>query len=149
MFNMLRKSLAVEIDNFVHYLNGKIPGKTPNFTASAFIQNRNKINPDVFKHLSAVITDNFYIGDNDDLKLFKGFRILGVDGSILTLPFTEELKGIYGTVANAANLDVVQAKVSTLYDVLNGLVLDVGLGRGRASERELALKHSPIHYRCL
>jgi hypothetical protein len=39
---------------------------------------------------------------------------------------------------------IVQAKVSVLYDVLNGLALDVVLDKPRVAERDLALRHR--HY---
>jgi len=144
MLNLLRKSLAVEIDAFVRHLNDRLSASVSHFTSSAFIQNRKKINPDVFKHLSSVIIKNFYTSDNDDLRLLGGLRVLACDGSIITLPFTEELKERYGVVKNVSTLDIVQAKVSVLYDVLNELALDVELDKPRASERDLALRHR--HY---
>jgi hypothetical protein len=55
MFNLLRRSLSIEIDGFVRYLNDRFSsGCTRNFTPSAFIQNRKKIDPAVFSHLSGV-----------------------------------------------------------------------------------------------
>jgi hypothetical protein len=142
MFNLLRKSLAVEIDAFVRHLNTKLSAGISSFTTSAFIQNRKKINPEVFKHLSSVIIENFYTADNEDLKLFRGFRVLASDSSIITLPFTEELKSRYGIAVNAVRLDVVQARTSVLYDVLNGLALDTELDHVNTSERDLALRHT-------
>ncbi len=141
MINQLRKSLAVEIDGFVRFFNDKFSAGISHFTSSAFIQNRKKINPDVFKHLTAIIIDNFYTPDNEDLKLLRGFRVLACDGSIITLPFTSELKEQYGVVKNVSTLDIAQAKVSVLYDVLNELVLDIDLDKPRFSERDLALRH--------
>lgn len=143
MINQLRKSLAVEIDSFVRYFNDKLSAGLSHFTSSAFIQNRKKVNPDVFKHLSSVIIKNFYTPDNDDLKLLSGLRVLACDCSIITLPFTTELKERYGVVKNVATLDIAQAKVSVLYDVLNELVLDVDLDKPRFPERDLALRHRP------
>ena len=144
MINLLRKSLAVEIDGFIRHLNDRLSTGISRFTSSAFIQNRKKISPEVFKHLSSVIIKNFYTADNNDLKLLGGLRVLACDGSIITLPFTKELKEHYGVVKNASTLNIVQAKVSVLYDVLNGLALDVILDKPRAAERDLALKHR--HY---
>ncbi len=109
---------------------------------SAFIQNRKKINPEVFKHLTSVLIKNFYTSDNEDLKLLGGLRVLACDGSIITLPFTKELIERYGVVKNVSTLNIVQAKVSVLYDVLNELVLDIDMLS--ASERDLALQHR--HY---
>jgi hypothetical protein len=141
MINQLRKSLAIEIDGFVRHFNDKLSAGISHFTSSAFIQNRKKVNPEVFKHLSSVIIKNFYTPDNDDLKLFSGLRVLACDGSIITLPFTTELKERYGVVKNVATLDIAQAKISVLYDVLNELALDIEIDRPRASERDLALRH--------
>lgn len=141
MLNLLRKSLAVEIDGFIRHLNDRLSTGIPRFSSSAFIQNRKKISPEVFKHLSSIIIKNFYTSDNEDLKLLGGLRVLACDGSIITLPFTKELKERYGVVKNACTLNIVQAKISILYDVLNGLALDVILDKPRAAERELALGH--------
>jgi hypothetical protein len=143
MFNLLRKSLAIEIDGFVRHLNGRLfSGSTRRFTPSAFIQNRKKINPEVFKHLSDVIIDNFYTADNDSLTYLNGFRILAVDGSRITLPNTLELKKHYGVTKNQYGAGVVQARASVLYDVLNGIALDAVLDNLSEGERDLALKHA-------
>jgi len=87
------KGLAIEIDGFVRHLNERLfAGSTRHFTPSAFIQNRKKINPEVFNHFSDVIVDNFYTAGNDSLADLNGFRVLAVDGSRITLPNTAELK---------------------------------------------------------
>ena len=142
MVSQLKRSLSVEIDGFLQQLNSRLSLKVPSFTSSAFVQNRKKINPDVFKHLSSVIVEGFYQPENDEIRLLKGLRILAADSSDLTLPFTKELQQQYGVVSNIETLSIVQAKVSILYDVMNKLALDVVLGKGRASERELALMHN-------
>jgi len=142
MFNLLRRSLAIEIDGFVRYLNDRLsPGNTPSFTPSAFIQNRKKIDPAVFSHLSGVIIDNLYTPENDTLNYLKGIRVLAVDSSKLTLPCTTELKKCYGATKNQSSVEIVQARVSVLYDVLNGLVLDAAIDNLKKGERELALTH--------
>lgn len=143
MFNLLRKSLIVEIDNFMQYLNLKVDSDSiQNFTSSAFVQKRKKINPNVFKYLSQVIIENAYVESNTTIKLFNGFRILAVDGSKITLPYTEELKKEFGESKNNTSTVVVQAKSSVLYDVLNHIVLDSSLENLEKGERELALVHS-------
>lgn len=142
MFNFLRKSLPIEIDNFVSFINSSTSSlKIENFTKSAFVQKRRKINPKVFKYLTTVISDNFYIEGNEDAKFLFGFRILAVDGSKLTLPFTKELKEDFGETKNQHETQVVQALSSVLYDVLNHIALDAVLENVNSSERELALKH--------
>lgn len=142
MFNLLRKSLVIEINGFVRYLNERLPlGKTPDFTASAFVQNRKKISPEVFTHLSGLIAENFYALDSEG-RYHNGFRVLAVDGSRVTLPYTAELKNCYGVSRNQTGTEVVQARTSVLYDVLNHLVLDAALENLSKGERELALQHA-------
>jgi hypothetical protein len=143
MVNFLKKSLVIEIDSFVNFLNFKSNlTSVKKFTKSAFVQKRMKINPAVFKYLSQVIIENTYIESNTTIKRFYGFRILSVDGSKLTLPNTEELKNEFGESKNQTNTGVVQARISVLYDVLNLLVLDSEMDNLKRCERTLALKHS-------
>ncbi|MFE3871034.1 IS4 family transposase [Flavobacterium sp. ZS1P70] len=142
MFNFLRKSLPIEIDNFVNFINlSKVSFKIQNFTKSAFVQKRRKINPDVFKHLSEIIIKNTYIPSNLSIKRFNGLRILAVDGSKITLPFTQELKLFFGESKNQYETSIVQAMSSVLYDVLNHLAIDSVLENIKTGERDLALKH--------
>lgn len=142
MLNLLRKSMAIEINNFLDYLNSKLHfQKVESFTSSAFVQKRKKIKPEVFNYLSSIITDNYYVQGNQNIKLFKDFRVLAVDGSKITLPFTEQLKIAFGESKNQTNTSIVQARSSVLYDVLNRLVLDSVLENIKTGERELALSH--------
>jgi hypothetical protein len=143
MLNLLRRSLVIEIDSFVRHLNERLSSvNVRRFTSSAFIQNRQKINPDVFSHLSGIIIDNFYTPDNDALKHLHGFRILAVDGSCITLPGTAELKKSFGVSKNNSAVEIAQGRVSVLYDVLNGIAVDSILDNRSKGERELALQHA-------
>jgi hypothetical protein len=142
MINLLRKSLAIEIDGFVRHLNGRLSAGVSYFTSSAFIQNRKKIDPAVFRHLSDIIINNFYTSENDTLNYLDGIRVLAVDSSKLTLPCTAELKKSYGVTKNQSSVEVVQARTSVLYDVLNGLALDAALDHLNIGERDLALTHA-------
>lgn len=56
MCNLIRKSLALEIVNFVNTFNTNNNSRLSSFTTSAFIQSRNKIKPEVFKHLSSTLS---------------------------------------------------------------------------------------------
>lgn len=147
MLNLLRKSMVVEIDIFLQHLNSKLDCcSVKNFTSSAFVQKRKKIKPEVFNYLSSIITENFYLESNQNIKRFKGFRILAVDGTKITLPLTQELKLFYGESKNQTNTSIVQAMSSVLYDVLNHLALNSVLENIKTGERELALKHKS-HWR--
>jgi len=142
MMNFLTRSLSIEIENFVNHLKkdcGLVGFKS--FTKSAFVQCRKKIQPEVFKKLSSMLVDEFYTDNELAIKLWHGFRLLAVDGSTVTLPYTKELKKTYGITKNQTNTGVVQARVSVLYDVLNRYVLDSQLSSKKIGERVLALLH--------
>ncbi|MEW4925792.1 IS4 family transposase [Algibacter sp. 2305UL17-15] len=138
MLNMLRKSLSLEIENFVSFLKLKTHQK---FTKSAFVQARMKISPEVFEHLSQTLTNEFYTDNQLGVKLWKGFRLLAVDGSRITLPITKELKQTYGETKNNTKTTLVQARCSVLYDIENNYVLDGTLAPLKKGERELAISH--------
>jgi len=143
--NFIRKSLSLEIENFVSFLQNQCnQTNVKSFTKSAFVQCRKKINPDVFKHLSSVVAEEFYSDNEASVKLWNGFRVLAVDGSRLTLPRTEELKEIYGETKSQNSNGVIQARVSVLYDVLNNIVLDgilspISVGEGNLAKQHLAI----------
>ncbi|MFC5282793.1 transposase, partial [Pedobacter alpinus] len=63
-------------------------------------------------------------------------------GSRITLPMTLELKACYGVTKNQSEVEIVQARSSVLYDVLNGVTLDAVLENLSIGERELALRHA-------
>lgn len=138
---MIRKSLALEIVNFVTVFNDSSYKKMSNFTQSAFIQCRNKIKPEVFKHLSSHIISEYYSDNDLSIKLWNGFRLLAVDGSRINLPNTKELEKIYGVSKNHTETYVVQARTSILYDVLNKFVIDSVLSPLSIGELPLAKNH--------
>ena len=67
---------------------------------------RAKISPELFKKLNYGFVQDIY-EDKEEVKLYKGFRIFGIDGSRLELPNmtipkdkkqSEDIKEIYGQV---------------------------------------------------
>ncbi len=139
MMNMLKKSLAVEIENFFSFLGKK--SLSTKFTKSAFVQARKKIKPEVFKYLSQKLVHEFYTDNDLAIKTWKDFRLLAIDGTRITLPQTKVLKKQYGETKNQTNTGVVQARCSVLYDVENNYVLDGTLSPLKIGERELAIAH--------
>lgn len=142
--NLIRKSLSLEIENYIWFVNATNSNKLSTFTKSAFVQCRKKINPKVFDYLSSVIIDEFYTDNDLSVKLWKGFRLLAVDGSTLTLPQTKELEKIYGLAKNQTTTGVVKARISVLYDVLNNYVLDGQISPLKTGEIQLAKKHLKV-----
>lgn len=99
----------------------------------AFSKARQKIESNALKHLFSLTTDidRFY----NDIKTWRGYRILAIDGTLIQLPNTPENKDYFGSSLNQFG-GVAQARSSALYDVLNDLIIDVlfenrGIGENR------------------
>jgi len=126
MLNLLRKSLSLEIENF---------------TKSAFVQARMKIKPAVFEHLSHTLVNEVYTDNDTAIKLWNNFRLLAVDGSRITLPFTKEVKKRYGEVNNKNKTGVIKARCPVLYDAGHKYVLEGKPAPLKQGERALAITH--------
>ena len=113
MMNRITKSLSIEIDNFISTLRrNKESSGNDMFTKSAFVQYRQKIKPEVFKALSASLIAEFYSDNDENIKLWRGFRLLAVDGSRLTLPNTKTLeKEIRTTMVRAKVLYIITSVI--------------------------------------
>lgn len=109
-------------------------------TQSAFSQARLKIKPEAFKVLSDDCTDFFY--EHYDFKKWNGFRLVAIDGSELMLPKNKETIKEYGEyTTNFMNKNIVLARLSKAYDVLNGITLDARLSNKKTGEHSLANLH--------
>ena len=139
MLNFLTKSLSLEIENFISLFK---TGTTPKFTKSAFVQARKKVKPEVFDRLSQLLVNEFYTDNELAIKLWKGFRLLAVDGSRITLPITKELKAIYGETKNQTSTVLVHGRCSVLYDVLNKYVFGGYFGRIKTRRKRFSNKPS-------
>jgi len=145
MLKLLRHNIQAEVNTFFKEIQGSVKSSVKKITSSAFVQSRKKIKPDLFFDLNNLIAKDYYLDNDEKVKLYKGLRVLSVDGSTINLPLTEQLKTIYGTFNNQKKTDdVVVARVSVLYDVLNELVLDGKLCP--FSEGEIPLSHSHLKY---
>lgn len=142
MMNLIRKSLQIEIINFFELLKKQnLRQSIQSITKSAFVQNRRKVKPELFKYLLSAVNKEFYTDNDENIELWKGFRLLSVDGSRVTLPITKELKDKYGVFKNQHETELVIGRASVLYDVLNSMIIDGILAPSEMGERELALQH--------
>ena len=134
-----KKTTQIELNNFfseAKFKNKSIP------TASAYFQNRLKMSSDFAKEIMDHVNKEFYKNNEDNVKLYKGMRLLGIDGSIITLPQTEELEKKYGYPVNY-NRDkgLISGQLSCLFDLNNKMILDTSLEPYKTSERAQAIKH--------
>lgn len=113
-------------------------------TASAYRQARQKVQPEVFVHLNAVAAEEFYTryGEDKEVVLWHGQRVLGMDGSYLNLPDTEETRREFSVQTNQhEGGEQVQALASVLYDLRNDVGLSAALGPKQAEKNLLFSTH--------
>jgi Transposase DDE domain len=113
-------------------------------TASAYRQARQKVQPEVFVHLNAVACEEYYTryGADHEVALWHGQRVLGVDGSYLNLPDTEETRREFSVQTNQhQGGEQVQALASVLYDLRNDVGLSAALGPKQAEKNLLFGTH--------
>lgn len=141
MLRLLRQNLQIELTKFICDVKKSIAS----YSSSAFIQSRKKINPDLFYDLNKLISEDFYQDNDEVVELYKGHRLLGIDGSTINLPVNADTIEMYGAYNNQKQTnDVVLARVSILYDVLNDIVLDGVLCNFKIGEVTLSQQHLPL-----
>lgn len=134
MLSNIKKSLQIELNNFFE----NILKRDNPISKQAFSAARNKINPKVFIELNNAINQITYETHNE-YKLWNGYRVSAIDGSIIEIPNTEALRNEYGYIENQ-NALVARAKVGCIFDVVNKIVLISKIDKYRASERHMAME---------
>jgi hypothetical protein len=114
-------------------------------TNSAYSQARQKLKPELFRDLNAMIMGSFYrlYDEAHGLRLWHGRRLIGVDGSYLNLPDTEELREQFSVQVNKDG-ERVQALSSICSDLLNDVALSAGLGKKQAEKNFLQSRHLSV-----
>jgi len=100
-------------------------------TASAYCQARQKLDPALFQELTTITAQDFYrlAGQEGTVATWRGHRLLGADGSFLTLPDTPELRNAYTVQRDPrTGTETVQALSVVLHDLRNDLALGAKLG---------------------
>lgn len=102
---------------------------------------RRKLRHTAFIELNDRAVAQIMYGDGD-YRTYRDLRILALDGSMLLLPDTNEMKGVFGSQRHRFESQGISgehcyAKASVLYDVLNRVALDAQLAP--CNTHELAL----------
>jgi len=128
-------------------------GEDVTISNSAYTQARAKLNYTAFEEFAQMASDIFY--KDGEYETYKGFRILAIDGSVTTLPNTDDVKKEFNPMKVKCQIkdfekDVSQARVSCLFDVLNNIAIDSSISNKNRSEdnnliaydeRTLAVQH--------
>lgn len=117
------------------FLQGELECKRT-CTRQAFSKRRRNIKPEALEELFRASVERLVKATRPR----KGFmRILAIDGSRINLPTHPELEEAYGVQKSTGGL--IQALVSTLYDVEHRFILDVQVGPHNGNERQMAMEH--------
>jgi len=111
-------------------------------TNSAYTQARAKLNYTAFIEMKDKSVEMFY--EDGEYNRYKHFRLLAVDGSIVILPNSDDIKKEFNPTVAKCQLEdfskeVVQVRVSTLYDVMNNMALDAMI-RNKVNKEDNSLK---------
>ncbi len=118
----------------------------PGVSASAFSQARYRLKHTAFIELNQkAVVETLYA--DGEYRRYRGYRLLGIDGSKVLLPDSETVRQEFGTIAYSNGKDGAiegerpYALASVLYDLRNRVALDARLGRAEAYEVDLAVAH--------
>jgi len=102
-------------------------------TASAFVQQRDKILPCTFEHLL-----NRFTYSHTDIKTYRGYRLLAADGSELHFATNpDDSETYYQTSENAKGYNLLH--INVLYDLCNRLYVDTLIQPSRLENEKRAL----------
>jgi hypothetical protein len=152
MMTMIIKKSNKSIQNSLNDMQLDL-GAEVSISNSAYTQARAKLNYTAFQEYATMSSDMFY--DDGEYEKYKDFRLLAIDGSVVTLPKSEDIRSEFNPMKVRCQIegfkkDVPQARVSVLFDVLNTMAVDASLTNKNKSEendliaydeRTLALQH--------
>lgn len=128
---LCKKTLSVELENYFNEIGLEEP-----CTGSAFTQQRKKLQAKFFQSWNDVLLLSYSYHCLKEIKRWKGFRIVAVDGSNVSLVNTPKLHEHFGGQSNQLCF-FVQAKTLYCYDVLNELILSAQIAPYRTGELTL------------
>jgi hypothetical protein len=129
---LCKKTLSVEIEQFFEQINIPLP-----CSVSAFSQQRMKLDGLFFYWWNMLLWQTFYDLGGENIKRWKGYKVIAGDGSSVALINNESLGSFFGGQSNQTN-DYVGGRTYYAYDVLNGLILFPWIRPYRSAEVEMA-----------
>lgn len=138
LINLIKGSLQDELDFFFKAIHAE-EVSTRTVTKSAFSKARKKLHHQAFIELGRSLVSFFY--EHFPCRTWKGFRILAIDGSTAKVPRTKDCADHFGTWNPAKGEACPIARISSLFDTLNSMVVDALIRPKEQGERSLAAEH--------
>ena len=138
LLNLVKGALQRELDDFFQVLRNA-DGAERAVTKSAFCAARQKLKPSAFIDLNQDLVRRWY--REAPVRRWRGLDLRAVDGSTLRLPDTPDAIATFGRMFPAHSAPATLARISQVYDPLNGLILDALIAPYRRDERDLLVEH--------
>ena len=136
--SLVRRGLTTEMELW-HYFHHK-QEKGMRLSKQGYLQQRKRLNPEVFHYLNQEYLSTFY--QEDKPITWNGYLLAAIDSSKAEVPNSEENRRTFGQSNNQHTQNgQVRALVSGAYDVLNHFYLDLQIGAISSSESEIAKRH--------
>lgn len=130
------------LQNELNLFLGKIHGRSflcKEVDKSAMTKARRKIKVKAYRTLNDHLVESFY--KIAEIKRWNGFRVLGIDGSMMTMPDEPELNKYFGEWGSIHGYGATKARLSVLYDPLNDFIVDCRISGNRIVENRLLVDH--------
>jgi hypothetical protein len=143
---VLQKTVRA-VQNHIHDFFQSLGQPAPGLTPSAWSQARVKVRYTAFEALNeqAVLGVVYRDLTHPQLRLWRGFRLVGIDSSLVRLPNEQDLGQEFGWVESSNQSGECtrypQARLSVLTDVLNRIGLQTFFEPWATGERHLAARH--------
>ena len=125
-----KQTCAMELRNFFKLKDREEISK------QAYFKARQNLDPEVFTYL------NDFYKHPDEVKTWKGYIVLAIDGSKVEIPNSEENREKYGVLRNQNETESpARAMISGLFDVFNKFFLDLQICNIHESELDAAEKN--------
>lgn len=125
----INKSLTVQLTEFFSSL-----GKSDQTVSKqAFSKSRMQLRHESLIELNDTLVQEYYSMEHE---LYKGYRLLAVDGSMVELPYGEEIRKTFGSI-NHSHKSTNCGWSICFYDVLNEIIVESKLHKYGNSERKL------------
>ena len=136
--SLVRRGLTTEMELWHYFHNKRVKGMR--LSKQGYLQQRKRLNPEVFRYLNQEYLSAFYQEDNPNT--WNGYLLAAIDSSKAEVPNSEENRRAFGQSNNQHTQNgQVRALVSGAYDVLNHFYLDLEIGAISCSESEIAKRH--------
>ena len=142
MFGQKGKTQQAELLDFYKDIDRPL-----DISTVGFFQSRMKFNEGAVRLMSNDFITDMYDKHDDSMVKLNDYLVTAIEGSKFIVPSTQENEAYFGRfVTSKANPEhsPVMGMMSTLYDCVNKMVLDIQVDEFKASEREFAKAHLEV-----